>query len=182
MAEVIDRAFGASLATHVPNRSARLRMLADGVNRAAVIGGYLDEHLVGVIGTKAADKWVFDTMVFELLRRELGTGALRARLAIALLDRPLEPGTIRIEFVAVDDHVLRLGVGRALLGAAAVRACELEVSRLELHVEPGNTEAFQLYARVGFQGTRAAHESLLRRTLAPQTDRRMIKELMCTTS
>jgi len=181
MAEVIDNAFGVSLATNLPNRSARLRIIADGVNRAAVIGGYLDEHLVGVIGKQAYDKCVFDTMTFDLHRRELETGALRARLAIALLDRALEPGTIRIEVVAVDDPVRGRGVGRSVLHAAEIGTCELGASRLELHVEPGNAEALQLYERVGFRESGTAHDSLLRRALQSQTDRRMIKELTCTT-
>lgn len=182
MAEVIDDAFGPSLAAFLPERNARLRVLADGVNRSAIIGGYLDGRLSGVIGLKTEASSVFDTMRFGLLRRELGAGAIRARLAIELLDRPLEPGTIRIEFVAVDGGARGHGVARHMLGAVAQYACAAGMSYLELSVEPDKVEAQRLYQRAGFEFSQPAAESRLRRVLAPQTDRRMIKELMCTTS
>jgi len=60
-------------------------------------------------------KWVFNTMPFELLRRKLWTGALRAHMAIVLLDRALEPSTIRIESVAMDNYIRGRGAGQSLL-------------------------------------------------------------------
>lgn len=182
IAEVIDSTFGDSLAAFLPERSSRLRILTAGVNPAAAIGGYLDDRLAGVIGLKTADASVFDALTSDLLRRELGSVSLRARLAIALLGRPLQPGTIRIEFVAVDAAARGRGVGQALLDAATGFACKMGATRVELHVEPANTEAQRLYQRAGFVQAEPARESFLRRTLAPQTDRRMIKELTCTTS
>ncbi len=182
MADVIERAFGSSLGVFLPDRAARLRVIADGVNLNAAIGGYRNGELVGVIGFKTARAAVFDGMTFDLLRRELGAGAIRARSAVALMNRPLESGIVRIEFVAVAESARRHGVGTSMLQAIDSIACAAGARMIELHVEPGNLEAQRFYRRAGFQVAPAVPESFVRRILAPQTDRRMIKELACTTS
>ena len=136
---------------------------------------------MGVIGLTSASGWVFDEMSFSILRKELGVGALKVRLALMVLDRPLEPGTMRIEFLAVEESARGRGVGNALLRAAERRACAEQVMLLELHVEPANTDARRLYDREGFRDSPARRDPAPRRWLQNQSDIRMTKEPQCTT-
>lgn len=182
MAEVIDSAFGDGLGVFLPDRDARLRVLAQGIALDCVVGGYLDDQLAGVVGLATREGGVFDGLDFALLRRELGVGAIRARLAMALLERPLEPGKIRVEFVAVETDARGQGLGSMMIEAVTERACALGASQIELHVEPGNLGAQRLYEPAGFRFAPSAAVSLVRRKIAPQTDLRMIKELKCTIS
>lgn len=181
MAEIIDRAFGSSLGVFLPDRSVRLRVIANSVDLRAVIGGYHDAQLVGVTGFKTASVAVFDGMTFSPLRRELGARAMSARAAVALMHRKLQPDTLRIEFVAVAESVRGHGSATSMLEAIDSIACNVGAKHIELNVEPENISAQRLYERVDFQFVPNMAESLVRRLLAPQTDRRMVKELACTT-
>jgi ribosomal protein S18 acetylase RimI-like enzyme len=181
LAEVIENGFAQNLAPIIPYRSKRLRVLAAGVNLHAVIGAYVEGELRGVVGLNRAGASVFDRMTFSLLRQELGAGAIKARLALRLVDRPLEPGTMRVEFLAVEDTARGRGVGRALLRSAECDACAEHIPRMELHVEPDNEGARKLYLSEGFTEAPAPRESALRRWLVGETDIRMTKESQCTT-
>ncbi len=181
MAWVIDSAFAPSLQPFLPDRTQRLRVLADGVNLHAAIGAWLDKDFVGVVGLKSATDWVFDGITFGMLRAELGVHAVNVRIALEVLDRPLEAGTMRIEFLAVEASSQGRGVGGALLRAAEQHACAEGATLIELHVDPTNTEARHLYHRQGFHDSAARRGTAPRRWLQNQTDIRMTKEPQCTT-
>lgn len=181
MADVIESGFSQNLAPIISDRSDRLRVLVDGVNLSAVIGAYVDGELRGVIGLKRSSASVFDNMTFSLLRRVLGAGSVKAGLARRLVDRPLEPDTMRIEFLAVEKRARGSGVGRALLRAAECDACTKHITHIELHVEPENRGARALYESEGFHEAPAVRDSAPRRWFLSQADIRMTKESQCTT-
>src|SRR5215218_9777211 len=170
MAAVIDSAFARSLQPFLPDRDLRLRVVTAGSDLQAAIGAWLRDELVGVIGLKTASAWVFDGMRLGMLHKELGAGALKARLALKVLDRPIEPDTIRIEFLAVEESARGNGVGRALLRAAEQRACVERARLLELHVESENRDARRLYKREGFRDNPARRDPAPRRWLQSQSD------------
>lgn len=182
MAAVIENAFWQRLQLIIPTQQSRLRILTEGVDRSAAIGAWVSNELVGVVGLKTPAVSVFGPMTLGLLRAELGAGAIKTRLALALLDRPLEPGTVRIEFLAVDESARGSGVGTSLLRDVEQRTCEEHIVRLELYVEAENLDAQRLYLREGFQPAPGRADSAWRRWLLNQTDIRMIKEIQCTTS
>ena len=178
-----DDVFGVSLRMFLPDDSTRLYLLAAGVNCDAAIGGFDGTRLVGAIGLKTSQASVFDTLTFRVFRQELGiVAAIRTRTALGLLDRPLAPGAMRIEFVAVDESMRGHGVGSCMLDTTSTVACSANVDRLELNVEQENTGAQRLYQRHGFQIVPNLRESTIRRTLAPQNDLRTMKELSCVIS
>jgi ribosomal protein S18 acetylase RimI-like enzyme len=181
MALVIESAFAEKLEPVLPVRVSRLRVLASGTDVGAVIGAYVGDHLVGVVGLKTRTVSVFQPLTFQLLRREVGAGAIKAKLALALLERPIEPGTIRIEFLAVAKEARGGGVGRALLHAVEGKACGEKLALIELHVEAANDDARRLYERAGFRQATMQREPAPRRWLLGQSDIRMIKEPLCTT-
>jgi hypothetical protein len=79
------------------------------------------------------------------------------------------------------DSAFYQGGARHMLDAVAGFACKTAVSRIELNAGSKITHPQPLDRRAGFSASPAVGESLVRRLFAPQTDRRMIKELMCTT-
>jgi ribosomal protein S18 acetylase RimI-like enzyme len=181
MAMVIDNAFEDMLRPVLPERRSRLRVLSAGTDLRAVIGAFLRNELVGVVGLKTDAVSVFDRMSFRLLRHEVGSGAIKATAALKLLDRPLGAGTIRIEFLAVEESARGVGAGNALLRAVEARACDEQIPLIELHVEAANEEARRLYARGGFRDAPAQRDSAPRRWLLGRSDIRMTKEPQCTT-
>jgi ribosomal protein S18 acetylase RimI-like enzyme len=182
MATVIESAFAPNLRSVLPDPARRLRVLHAGIDLGAAIGAYRHDVLVGVVGLKSMSVSVFDGMTFGMLLHEIGGGALKAKLALKLLDRSIEPGTMRIEFLAVDESVRGAGVGSALLRAVEQRACADGANLLELSVEPENSSARRLYSREGFCDAATDRDSAPRRWLLNESDIRMIKEPRCTTS
>ena len=181
--EVVERGFGQSSSAVLPDRSAQLWVLASRLlNLQATIGGFSGATLSGVDGLRTNAEFVFDGLNLALLRRELGISAFRARAAVRILDRPLEPGTIRIEFVADDSMARSQGIAGSMLGAVDSLSSEANAGRVELHVEPQSVEARRLYERAKFLFVPPVRESLTRRVQASQTDRRRVKEFWCTTS
>ncbi len=180
MALVIDGAFSENLHPHLPNPESRLKVLAAGVDIGCAIGAFERDQLVAVAGLRTADASVFDGMTFSLLRREMGTGAIRARLVLKLLDSSVEPDTIRIEFLAVDEAARGRGVGSMLLEAVANRGCQLGAKRAVLDVDSTNTVARELYRREGYLGRIGGKRPIPGRWLHARSIA-MEKELQCTT-
>jgi putative acetyltransferase len=89
---------------------------------------------------------------------ERSDGAIIGRLSLARDSHPASTHVADLGLMVAKDS-RRLGVGRALLEAAAVWARGAGVRKLELHVFPWNEPAIQLYERFGFEreGYRKAH-------------------------
>jgi hypothetical protein len=79
------------------------------------------------------------------------------------------------------DSAFYQGAARHMLDGVAGFACKTAVSGIELNAGSKTTHPQPLDRRAGVSESPAVGESLVRRLFAPQTDRRMIKELMCTT-
>lgn len=121
-------------------------------------------------------------MTFSLLRRELGlAGALKTRVLLRLLDRAADSATIHLEFLAVDESMRGLGIGRALLAAVDARACNAGLRQIELNVDKTNGHAYRLYLASGLREQPAVSPSLAGRWLHSVSEVTKAKEIECTT-
>jgi putative acetyltransferase len=89
---------------------------------------------------------------------ERSDGAIVGRLSLA---RDAHPASAHVADLGlmVAHEARRLGVGKALLGAAIQWASGCGVRKIELHVFPWNQPAIELYERFGFEreGLRKGH-------------------------
>jgi ribosomal protein S18 acetylase RimI-like enzyme len=181
-ADIIETAFAAELSSAIPNAAKRKGVLVVGLNPSMLIGACAVDQLVGVAGLRTSAASVLDGMTFAVLRRNLGADALRATLAIRLLEVPIPPGTLHLEFLAVDPAMRGHGVGSSLLDALAAHACSTNAGRLQLHVDEQNMDAIRLYQRHGFATASHAPLPRLNRMLGVNPGMTMEKETSCTTS
>lgn len=180
-AALVEQSFARELAGALPNPVARHRALEEGLDLDAAIGVYQGKLLIGLAGLRTTNTWVLGNLSFGFLRRRAGLGAIRASLAMKVLDTPVPAGTIRIEFLAVDADLRGHGVGASLLDAVEAYGCSIGAKAAELHVAEQNLDAFRLYQRQGFRDCGPERSSGWRGLMGADVGRRMTRELMCTT-
>ncbi len=109
------------------------------------------ERLLGLVGTKTA-AGAFVGGGWSDLRAVYGAlGAAWRSALLALLARPVEPGRLLLDGIAVVEGARGQGIGGALLAAAIAEAARLGLREVRLDVIDENPRAMALYARLGFR-------------------------------
>ncbi len=177
--ELIDEAFARKLGFAIPDGERRRRVLESGLRLDSVVGAFADGCLVGVVGLKTRGGAAFDGITGGLLWKELGFGAVRAAVLLQLLDSHVEDGTIRIDLIAVDDHMRGRGVGSGLIEAVFQLGCSIGASGVELDVVDTNPDARRLYLRHGFVDRETRTLPFPARWMGFRSSTAMYRELGC---
>ena len=123
--------------------------------RGAFIGGDLKE-LCSVYGTM---------------------GGYWRRMALSLLDRAFEPGTLLMDGIFVEEAARGRGIGSALLVSIKKKARVFGYSRIRLDVIDANPRARFLYERQGFIAANTSEIGPLRHLFGFRRATTMIYEL-----
>ncbi len=115
------------------------------------LGG--EGRLLGLVGTKTAegaflgDRWADLRTVYGLL------GATWRSALLGVLARPIEPGRLLLDGIAVAEAARGQGIGQALLEAVVAEAARQGLREVRLDVIDENPRAMALYERLGFRAT-----------------------------
>ena len=109
-----------------------------------------DGVVIGVAGFKTAAGAFIGGGLEEMCAVYGVFGGFWRGLALSVLERSLQPGTLLMDGIFVDEAARGLGVGSALLAAIKARAAKLGCSNVRLDVIDTNPRAKALYERHGF--------------------------------
>lgn len=109
-----------------------------------------DGLVIGVAGFKTAAGAFIGGGLKEMCAVYGPVGGVWRGLALSVLERPLQPGTLLMDGIFVDETARGRGVGSALLAAIKARAAMLDCSSVRLDVIDTNPRAKALYERHGF--------------------------------
>ncbi len=126
-----------------------LEMVADPAHAICALTS--DGTLIGVAGFKTKRGGFIGGGLKELCAIYGLTGGIWRGLVLSLLERPLEPETLLMDGIFVEDTARGMGVGTALLMAIKDKARDCNCSKVRLDVIDINPRARALYDRQGFQ-------------------------------
>lgn len=106
--------------------------------------------LLGVAGIKTAEGAFVGGGLRDLAAIYGLLGALWRAAALALLERPLEPGVLLMDGIAVARNARGMGIGTMLLDAVEAEARRRGLGSVRLDVVDTNPKARALYARRGY--------------------------------
>lgn len=162
-AVLYDSAFGKKLGVAIPDRDARLQLLADGFEPSYAFVARSNHQLLGIAGFKNAQGALTSGITFGSLRRSLGTfGSLRAAAILTLFERELGDGQLLMDGIAVSPDARGKGIGTKLLNALMDYGAREGFRTIRLDVIDTNPAARRLYERVGFAATGTEHFPYLR--------------------
>lgn len=107
-------------------------------------------QLLGVAGFKTAEGAFIGGGLEELTAAYGGLGGAWRGILLALLERPIEPGTLLMDGIFVSADARGRGVGSALLDAIKSEAASRGCRHVRLDVIDTNPRAKALYERRGF--------------------------------
>ena len=109
-----------------------------------------DGTLVGIAGFKTKDGSFIGGELADVQAVYGWVGGLWRGLALSVLERPLEAGTLTMDGIMVSEAARGQGVGSALLSAIKEKAAKLDCTTIRLDVVDTNPRARALYERRGF--------------------------------
>ncbi|MEO1773682.1 MAG: GNAT family N-acetyltransferase [Pseudomonadota bacterium] len=134
-------------------------------------------QLLGVAGFKTV-QGAFVGGGYEALRRVYGPfGALWRAALLALLDRPLAPGVLLMDGIAVASAARGKGIGTDLLVAIESEAADRGLRAVRLDVIDRNPRARALYERCGYVPTATQSVGIMGRVLGFSSSTTMVKAL-----
>ncbi|MEL6337889.1 MAG: GNAT family N-acetyltransferase [Pseudomonadota bacterium] len=134
-------------------------------------------QLLGVAGFKTA-QGAFVGGGYGALRAVYGPfGALWRAALLALLDRPLAPGVLLMDGIAVASAARGKGIGTDLLVAIESEAADRGLGAVRLDVIDRNPRARALYERCGYVPTGTQSVGILGRVLGFSSSTTMVKAL-----
>jgi ribosomal protein S18 acetylase RimI-like enzyme len=163
VAALYDAAFGAKLATAIPDPVARLKALEEGFDPTHSFVATSGGQVLGVAGFKTATGALTSGITPERLRAALGMlRAIRAILVLALFQRRLSPDQLLMDGISVSPAARGRGIGTKLLEHLKQFAAQEGYRTIRLDVIDTNSAARRLYERLGFVATRTARFGYLR--------------------
>ena len=178
VAALYDEAFGAKLSVAIPDRDARVALVAATLDPSCAFVAVDDDRLVGIAGFHAADRSLTGELGLRDLFGRLGVLAgIRAAAVLSLYDRKPRAGQLLMDGIAVDASARGRGVGTRLLEAVREHGRALGCDSIRLDVIDTNPAARRLYERVGFVATRTERFEFLRRWLGFGASTEMVLRL-----
>ncbi len=150
-AQLFWAAFGGKLG-RVMRPEARARSFFERALNPDFAISAVDKHgqLLGIAGFETADGAMTGGTWSDLKGAYGVVGGLWRAPLLSLLERPVEPGVLRMDGICVAPAARGRGVGTALLGAIKIEARRQGLPAIRLDVIDTNPRARALYERQGF--------------------------------
>jgi ribosomal protein S18 acetylase RimI-like enzyme len=156
-ARLYREAFAAKLRPALGTGHRCVAALARALDDERIVCAVRDGEVLGVLGFHHAGRSAFGLRHRDLAAIYPRWSAGARLLLLAPLDRRARPGELLLDGVCVAAAARGLGIGTALLGAAAEVARSVGAAAVRLSVVDTNPRARALYERLGFRPTRTVH-------------------------
>lgn len=133
-----------------------------------------DGALLGVAGFKTKSGGFIGGGLTELCAVYGFFGGIWRGLVLSLLERPLEPETLLMDGIFVEETARGMGIGTALLKAIKDKARACNCTKVRLDVIDINPRARALYERQGFQAGATSDIGVLQHIFGFQKSTTMI--------
>ena len=136
-----------------------------------------EANVLGVAGFKTKSGAFTEGRLRDIFRHYGIFGGWWRAMIMSVLDRPVRPGELLMDGIAVHGDARGKGVGTALLEAIFDKARELDLTSVRLDVIDANPRARTLYERRGFVAGKEQSTGLFRHVFGFSNYTEMIKTL-----
>lgn len=151
VAALYEEAFGSKFCRAIPDKHARIRLLASSFMPEYSFAALYNNQVVGIAGFKVASGALTGKIGMQGLIEQLGwLRGLRAGLVFSLFEREPKACELVMDGIAVDRHFRGKGVGSLLLDHMVAYAKDNGFDSVRLDVIDGNPRAKKLYEAKGF--------------------------------